>query len=60
MTIIITYKNGSTQTFTGCSGYTEGVPFTKFNGQLAGHGAAKDWSIATDAILTVSRETAGD
>lgn len=57
MTIIVTYADGTSTTFTGCTGYANDGKIVKFTGQKAGDSKAKVWEINFALVRTISQET---
>ncbi len=56
MTITITYTDGTTETYTGCSCYTNDGDFLRFKGKLSGQETAVEWEINCDSVRKVRRE----
>lgn len=57
MTIIVTFTDGSTATFTSCSGYTNDGKVVHFSGQKNGDTKVKTWDLNFAMVKSVSQET---
>ncbi len=56
-TITVFYTDGTSQTFSGCSGYTNAGGIISFTGQLNGETATVKWEINWASVTRVRRET---
>lgn len=56
-TITINLVNGTTLTFTGCTGYSRDATSVTFKGKLSGQDVSKTWEFNWSQISYLNRET---
>lgn len=54
--IVILYSDGTTETYSNCTGFTHSNGVISFTGQLSGQSTTKVWTINFSTVKKYSRE----
>lgn len=55
-TIVITFTNGTVETYSSCSNYTQDATTVSFTGKLSGQSDSKTWKINWATVTKLSIE----